>query len=286
MRILLCSAAIAGAAALTGLNKPRVVIAPAQFGVPKDYDDIKKLLLARGHPRVDAAPLSRLSWLRIVPSVFTEAFWKGELRPTPTLGFFYEALDKAFEDVGEDEEVALLGHSIGGWVARAWMAERGEKRVTRLVTLGTPHNAPPADSIVAAVDQTRGLLAYINAEFPPDPEVVTCVAGDATYTPSIFQLGEAWDERLRRSPLLESLVALPSYFALSGRNPFETRGDGLIPVETACLAGCPRVVCGAHHSDFIPTALDSIRLPETYPWYGSPGVFEEWADALTTPLAR
>jgi len=67
MRRILCIVTITSAAALTGLNKPRIVIAPAQFGVPKDYDDIKKLLLARGHPRVDAAPLSRLSWLRIVP---------------------------------------------------------------------------------------------------------------------------------------------------------------------------------------------------------------------------
>ena len=29
---------------------PPVVIAPAQFGVPKDYDDLKAQLLARGHP--------------------------------------------------------------------------------------------------------------------------------------------------------------------------------------------------------------------------------------------
>ena len=90
----------------------------------------------------------------------------------------------------------------------------------------------------------------------------------------------AWDEDLRRSPLLESLVALPSYAALSGANPFGVEGDGLIPVDVACLRGCPAVTVDCHHSDFVPTALDSIRLPETYPWYGSDGVFEEWADAL------
>jgi len=260
---------------------PPVVIAPAQFGVPKDYDDLKAQLLARGHPSVTVAPLSRLSWLRIVPSVFSEPFWQGALRPTPTLGFFYEALDDAFADLDASEPVAVLGHSIGGWVARAWCAERNEARVKRLVTLGTPHNEPP-EGLFSKIDQTRGLLKYINAEFPPDPAVVTCVAGTATKVDALGELvgSKAWDEDLSRSPLLEGLVALPSYLALGGGNPFGVEGDGLIPVETACLAGCPRVEVPCHHSDFVPTALDSIRLPETYPWYGSPEVFGAWAGAL------
>ena len=42
-----------------------------------------------------AAPLSRLDWLRIVPSTFTKEFFTAELRPKKTLGFFYEALDQA-----------------------------------------------------------------------------------------------------------------------------------------------------------------------------------------------
>lgn len=41
-----------------------------------------------------AAPLSRLDWLRIVPSTFTKEFFTAELRPRKTLGFFYEALDQ------------------------------------------------------------------------------------------------------------------------------------------------------------------------------------------------
>ena len=35
-----------------------------------------------------------------------------------------------------------------------------------MVTLGSPHQPPPVDSPVAALDQTRGLLTYINSCYP------------------------------------------------------------------------------------------------------------------------
>lgn len=274
----------------TALTRPRVIIAPAQFGTPKDYHKLVSDLLQRGHPSVRVAPLSRFDWLKIVPSVFTKAFWLGELRPAPTLRFYFEALDEAFADVGDGEDVALLGHSIGGWVLRAYVAARpgNGAKVRRLVTLGTPHNPPPS-GFFSAIDQTRGLLSYINANCPPDPAVVTCVAGDATWTPTIFDLFQRrpWEEAQRRSPLLESLVSLPSYAVLAGSgDPFQIKGDGLIPVQTALLAGCPSIVVDAHHADFVPTALESIKLPETYPWFGSDGILDAWADALAMPLAK
>ena len=36
-------------------------------------------------------------------------------------------------------QVALIGHSMGGLVIRAWLARHGSERVCRVVTLGTPH---------------------------------------------------------------------------------------------------------------------------------------------------
>ena len=124
-------------------------------------------------------PLTRLDWLRIAPSALSPAFWQGELRPTPTLDFFYEALDAAFAECAGDE-IAVVGHSIGGWVARAYLGERGVS-VRACVTLGTPHNPPPASSAVAGIDQTRGLLTYINSNFPAEPSL-TCVAGSQRST--------------------------------------------------------------------------------------------------------
>ena len=105
--------------------------------------------------------------------------------------------------------------------------EVAAKKICSLVTLGTPHNPPPADSPVAALDQTRGLLTYINEKFPsgsPLPKaVVTCVAGRGTKSPAsigaLLQTAKAnwWDENARRSLLLEQVVALSSYFPLSGK---------------------------------------------------------------------
>ena len=39
-------------------------------------------------------------------------------------------------------------------------------RVRKLITLGSPHNPPPAESAMAKIDQTRGLLRYITENFP------------------------------------------------------------------------------------------------------------------------
>ena len=37
------------------------------------------------------------------------------------------------------EKVALIGHSMGGLAIRAWMRIHGNHRITRVITLGTPH---------------------------------------------------------------------------------------------------------------------------------------------------
>lgn len=36
--------------------------------------------------------------------------------------------------------LAIVAHSMGGLVARAWLRKHGSQRVTRVITLGTPHN--------------------------------------------------------------------------------------------------------------------------------------------------
>ena len=39
-------------------------------------------------------------------------------------------------------------------------------RVKIFVTLGSPHTPPPPDTAYSAADQTRGLLSYINEQYP------------------------------------------------------------------------------------------------------------------------
>lgn len=52
--------AVAEAARSAAALRP-IIIAPAQFGVPKDYASLTRQLEARGH-KVYVAPLTRLSW--------------------------------------------------------------------------------------------------------------------------------------------------------------------------------------------------------------------------------
>jgi triacylglycerol esterase/lipase EstA (alpha/beta hydrolase family) len=103
-------------------------------------------------------------------------------------------VNEAVDKYGADCEIALIGHSIGGWIGRAWLSEWAQPdvkkrqvnsfisimieyhglpnesliflRVVSLVSLGSPHQPPPADSLFSSSDQTRGLLSYINTRFP------------------------------------------------------------------------------------------------------------------------
>ena len=49
-----------------------------------------------------------------------------------------ERIDAVLTKTGA-RQVALVGHSMGGLVIRAWLARHGGERVSRVVTLGTPH---------------------------------------------------------------------------------------------------------------------------------------------------
>jgi pimeloyl-ACP methyl ester carboxylesterase len=54
------------------------------------------------------------------------------------------AVDRLCQQTGS-EKVALVGHSMGGLVIRAWMRAHGTQRVARVITLGSPHAGTLAD---------------------------------------------------------------------------------------------------------------------------------------------
>jgi pimeloyl-ACP methyl ester carboxylesterase len=64
-----------------------------------------------------------------------------------------EAAVQALRQHTQHEQVALLGHSMGGLALRAWMRRFGTAQAARVITLGTPH----------AGTQINGLLATPNA---------------------------------------------------------------------------------------------------------------------------
>lgn len=69
-------------------------------------------------------------------------------------------------------QVDLVGHSAGGWLARAYLADEKyhgtqlpARAVRTLVTLGAPHLAPPK-GVPGVFDATRGALDWLNGTYP------------------------------------------------------------------------------------------------------------------------
>ena len=153
------------------------------------------------------------------------------------------------------EELVIVGHSMGGLVARSachhgasagheWLA-----RLRRLVFLGTPHHGAPLERGGHQLDYVMGLSPYSapftkigkarsagirdlrhgcitrkSGEFVPLPEGVKCYAAAATIA-------------ARSSVLAERLV-----------------GDGLVPLDSAL----------GRHAD--PTR--TLKLPKPHQWIG------------------
>lgn len=208
---------------------------------------------------------------------------KGTLKPSNTLQFYYKKIDEAVEaalrseyynnnNSNSDVEIVLLGHSIGGWVARAWLSGWADKkiknRVRGVVTLGSPHNPPPKGSNFEKLDQTRGLLTYINSNYPGAYE------SGVRYTSVIGS-----EVRGSLNPTqLYPFLAYFSYIFLAGSG--NTIGDGIVPVETAALPGAEEIVLpGIKHSGYIPTPLNSIKVKDA--WYGSEGAIQQWIKYLS-----
>lgn len=106
-----------------------------------------------------------------------------------------------------------------------------QRRVRSLVTLGTPHKAPPSGSGVDRFDQTRGLLTFINDNYPGafDARVKysSVIGCEVTGQLNVFNL--------------PSLLAYLSYLFLSGKGAIA--GDGIIPIDASELSGANSVVC-------------------------------------------
>jgi len=294
-----------------GSTKRRVAVllCPAQFCVPVDYEDLfgdlKTHLEESNDSDVDigtcrVAPLPRTEWIKVARNLPTKAFLDAKLPVHSTLAWYFEAMEKGLADIfaaeGPDVEIAIIGHSIGGWVARAFLGglsgsstgvyRLAQKQCRSLVTLGTPHLSPDG----ALVDQTRGLLKEVEQTEACTSQSlmergidVTCV-GSSSLDGNIFTSD------------IEQLVAASSYFPLLGRLGADVKGDGIVPTALAFMDGarkieiekCSMTGTAVRHAHVLPTPWNlidgsaaSISLPtEDFAWYGSEGVIGQWAKHL------
>lgn len=196
--------------------------------------------------------------------------------------------------------ICLVGHSIGGWVARAYLGglARSSTAVSRialeknmissLITLGTPHVSPDT----ALVDQTRGLLREI-AETPAcSSNVLMNERGmDITCVCSSSMSGNFFTTNV------EEFVAASSYLPLLGKTDGSVKGDGIVPLELAfmeeparkvVLPECPTTGRPIRHIHVLPTpwnlwdaSAKSIRLDDAGATsYVSPDIVAEWAQYI------
>mmetsp|Transcript_106489 Transcript_106489/g.308694 ORF Transcript_106489/g.308694 Transcript_106489/m.308694 type:complete len:135 (-) Transcript_106489:8-412(-) len=75
-----------------------------------------------------------------------------------------EEIERLSAEAG-GERVLLVGHSAGGWLARAVVGLMGQERASELVrgvvSLGAPHQCPPE----GVVDVTRGVVGDLETRF-------------------------------------------------------------------------------------------------------------------------
>lgn len=278
----------------TSKDPVNILICPAQFCVPVDYTDLIEKLTSLPHvSSAKVADLPRTEWIKVARQLPTAAFFRGELDVRQTLGWYFDGIESSISELYNESDgegnLCIIGHSIGGWVARAYLGGRSGsatavhrlamERVSSFITLGTPHyNAPSA-----LVDQTRGLLDAITSD--PACSAETLIAGrgiDVTCVGSTSVASKLFSKNL------DELIATSSYFPLTGK--WSTEGDGIVPKELAFMESPARrvelddKVNTIRHAHVLPTpwnVLDgyegSIKLEgDLGRWYGSDDILEKW----------
>jgi pimeloyl-ACP methyl ester carboxylesterase len=206
---------------------------------PWRYREFARVLREVSGSEVHVAQITPLDWLL------------GRIRGYGQLVFeVASAVDRALLESDSDKAV-LIGHSAGGVACRVYVGGgppyggrrySGHRRVSHLITLGTPHLVADRKSLAP--------IAQVNELFPgalhePAGLRYLSVAGGAA--------DGAVSSRVRKR--YERLVE-------DGR----VAGDGVVPVESALLPGSETLV------------FDDLYHSQVYGrWYGSDrGTLERW----------
>ncbi|WJX36345.1 hypothetical protein P8452_24233 [Trifolium repens] len=282
-------------------NYRPVVILPGLGNNSGDYLKLEQTLNENYGLSTVVAKVSRLDWLRNASGLIDPNYWRGTLEPAPVLDWYLERVNDAVEEAKElgggdstTTTLSLIGHSAGGWLARLYMQQFGVSHISLLLTLGTPHLPPPK----GVIDQTRGLLDYVQKYcsqpvYTPQLKYV-CVAGRYIEGAPLFGKSNpnveavvpsnSSDQLLPEAAVMNAASTSFSNTTLRARfvgqgykqvcGQADVWGDGVVPEVSAHLEGALNIsLDGVYHSPV--GSDDTIR-----PWYGSPGVLEQWIEHL------
>jgi hypothetical protein len=309
----------------TNQRRVAVLVCPAQFCVPIDYDHLFILLKQMYNSNNDSiddiqigtclvCDLPRTEWIKVAQQLPTLEFINAQLPVEPTLYWYFNAIEQGLAKIiateqqynsNDDNEfsICIIGHSIGGWVARAYLGglslsssalyEYAKQRISSFITLGTPHLSPST----ALLDQTRGLIAAIEASSSCSPQALIEQCSSTRSVP--MEITCVCSSAVQGNILttnVEELVAASSYLPLTGK-AIGVVGDGIVPYDLAFLdlpakrlvvKECARTQQPIRHCHVLPTPWNlidgyapSIALsPDTFPSYVSDGVIQQWAHCI------
>jgi pimeloyl-ACP methyl ester carboxylesterase len=189
---------------------------------PIQYRGLARVLAEVSDSEVSVVPISPLDWVL------------GRIRGYGQLVFeVASTVDKALLESATNRAV-LVGHSAGGILARVYVGGdppyggrrySGHRRVSHLITLGTPHNAPSRGSLTHLAEASELFPGALHEDIR-----YLCVAGAAADGSSSRRVRKRYER-----------------FVDDGR----VKGDGEVPVECALLPGGERLVLGdLYHARF------------------------------------
>ena len=262
LTVLFLWVALPAATALQSIQTTPVVICPGFGNDQIDYYEplsqprevgLVSALERRGFDPdlIFTLPIERKDWIRVAGGLLDLNFYTNQALPTGGgygwyLKRFTETVNQAYDEAAGNR-VLVVGHSAGGWLARAGMGDgvwpaasaddestttiRTAQRICGLVTVGAIHKPP--ENVGTCV--TRGALAYTDQTYPgaflKDEGVgYVSVGGDAIVGNNSKDVEEKPTDAdtvyATRGEGSASRVAFTSYEAVCGNG--EVTGDGKV----------------------------------------------------------
>ena len=192
-------------------------------------------------------------------------YWRGTLKPRPTVDWYLNKLETCIQEARDETSggpITLLAHSAGGWMGRTYLVEKespGDCGVDCFVSLGSPHSPPPKEA-AGVVDQTRGILTWVNETTPGAfHEGVKYVSICGKYIK-----GARIDAK---EVSVEQKITGQGYKQVCGSS--EVWGDGIVPEDSAHLEGALQIdLEGIYHSP--------LGKGDDKKWYGDSDVVDQW----------